>query len=103
MKTSIRLRLLSILSVAVPLAASPIAAHAVPHGYSHGRHGRWHHPGPVYGDGGGGAVAGALLGLGVGALIGGALAQSYAPPPPVYYAPPPPVAYAPPPVTYYAQ
>ena len=42
-------------------------------------------------------VGGALLGLGVGALVGGALA----PPPPVVYAPPPPGYYYPPPPVYY--
>jgi hypothetical protein len=51
----------------------------------------------------GAVVGGALLGLGVGALIGGALASSqpaYRAPPPVYYAPPPPGYYAPPPPVY---
>jgi hypothetical protein len=49
-------------------------------------------------------VAGALVGLGVGALIAGAIASqqpySYAPPPVVYAPPPayyPPPIYAPPP------
>lgn len=44
---------------------------------------------------GGNAVAGALVGLGVGALIGGAIVASQQP----YYAPPP-VPYAPPPAYY---
>ncbi len=48
------------------------------------------------------AIGGALLGLGLGALLGGALANqqqpAYAPPPPVYY--PPPTYYAPQPVPY---
>ncbi|MFI4980140.1 MAG: hypothetical protein ACHQIO_07315 [Nevskiales bacterium] len=48
-----------------------------------------------WGDGGGIGVGGVLLGLGVGAALGAAIAR-----PPVYYAPPP-VYYAPPPVVYY--
>jgi hypothetical protein len=39
-------------------------------------------------------IGGALAGIGIGALLGGAIASSqyryYAPPPPVVYAPPPP-------------
>ena len=79
--------------------------------YDHGRgpdrgrgpdHGRgYDHRG---GGNGGAVVGGALLGLGVGALLGGALASSqpaYRPPPPVYYAPPAPGYYAPPPPVYY--
>ncbi len=47
-------------------------------------------------------VGGALLGLGLGAVLGGALAPApgYAGPPPGYAAPPP--HYAPPPPAYYA-
>jgi hypothetical protein len=59
--------------------------------------GRDYHRG---GGGGGAAIGGALLGLGIGAVIGGAIASSqpaYRAPPPVYYAPQPP---APPPVYY---
>lgn len=53
------------------------------------------------GPGFGPVIAGTVLGLGAGALIGGALApRPYYPPPPVYYAPPP-VYYAPPPPVYY--
>ncbi|HTN11655.1 MAG TPA: hypothetical protein VL154_11880, partial [Acetobacteraceae bacterium] len=55
-------------------------------------------------DNSGAIIGGALLGLGLGAVIGGALAPPpayYAPPPPVYYAPPPPAYYAPPPTVYY--
>ena len=71
---------------AVGLAAAP-AAHADWH--HHWRdHGEYYH----HDDDGGGVAAGALIGLGVGALIGGAIAASQQP----YYAPPP-VAYAPPP------
>jgi hypothetical protein len=59
-------------------------------------------------DAGGSDVGAGILGFGVGAIVGSALAPQtvyVAPPPPVYYAPPPPVYYAPPPVyvgrTYY--
>ena len=73
--------------VAVGLAAAP-TAHA-DWGYDHrGWNGGWHHH-----HDNGNAVAGALVGLGVGALIGGAIASSqarYYAPPPVVYAPPPP-------------
>lgn len=61
-------------------------------GYGHG----WRGPGA------GAIVGGALLGLGVGALL---TAPYYAPPPRVVYAPPPPVypyPYAYPPPGYYA-
>ncbi len=63
------------------------------------------------GHGGDGAaiLGGALLGLGVGALLGGAMAPppayspppAYVPPPGVYYPPPPPAYYAPPPPATY--
>ena len=50
----------------------------------------------------GAAIAGGLLGLGVGAVLGSALASSAAPPPPAYYpAPPPPAYYSAPPPAYY--
>jgi len=83
------------------MALAPLAAAAQPYhrDFHHGR------PPPHYGghDGNAGAViGGALLGLGVGAVLGGALAAGppvYTPPP-VYYAPPAP-AYAPPPPVYY--
>ena len=48
--------------------------------------------------GNGSAVGAGLLGFGVGAVVGSALAPQtvyVAPPPPVYYAPPPPVYVAP--------
>jgi hypothetical protein len=51
--------------------------------------------------GNGSAVGAGILGFGVGAMVGSAIAPQsvyVAPPPPVYYAPPPPVYYAPPPV-----
>jgi hypothetical protein len=86
-----------------PLPASAQNWHD--HG-GHYDHGRGHDRDQGYdhrGGNGGAVVGGALLGLGVGALIGGALASSqpaYRAPPPVYYAPPPPGYYAPPPPVY---
>jgi len=53
--------------------------------------------------GNGSAVGAGLLGFGVGAIVGNALAPQtvyVAPPPPVYYAPPPPVYVAPAPQVY---
>ena len=53
--------------------------------------------------GNGSAVGAGLVGFGIGAVVGSAIApqQVYvAPPPPVYYAPPPPVYYAPQPPVY---
>ena len=53
--------------------------------------------------GNGSEVGAGLVGFGIGAVVGSALApqQVYvAPPPPAYYAPPPPVYYAPPPPVY---
>ena len=74
--------------VAVGLLTAP-AAHAEWRGHGGwGGHG-WHHGRGV------GPVGGALLGLGIGALVGGAVVASQ----PQYYAPPP-VAYAPPPAYY---
>lgn len=105
------------LLIAAPIAAGLLAAPAAHadwrghggygHYYGGGYHGGYN--GGYHGGGGHGAgVAGAILGLGAAAIIGGAIAsQAYAPPPPVvyvqprpYYAPPP-VYYAPPP-GYYA-
>lgn len=79
---------------------------------------RWHHEGGWRGgrewgdrgDCGGCGIAGALLGLGVGAAVGAAMAGDgpppYAPPPAGYYPPPgvyypPPQAVYPPPAVYY--
>lgn len=74
------------------LAAAPAAKADWYRGGYGPRYGHYHRgPGP------GAIIGGALLGIGAGALIAGALA----PPPPVYYAPPPP-AYYPPPPAYYA-
>lgn len=110
------------LLIAAPIAAGLLAAPAA-HADWRGDRGGWHGDhgggGPGWGGRGGpgwggerrdhddgGAVAGAVIGLGLGALLGGAIiAQQqpyYAPPPPVVYAPPP-VVYAPPPQAYYPQ
>jgi opacity protein-like surface antigen len=108
--------------LAATIIATPLAAKADDHG-DHGNHGGWQGGGGEHydhhnyggdrgdyrggdGDRGGIGVGGVLLGLGLGALVGGAIVQSqqpqyYAPPPPVYYAPPPPAYYAPPPGAYY--
>jgi hypothetical protein len=54
--------------------------------------------GPAHADNGS-AVGAGLVGFGVGAIVGSALAPQtvyVAPPPPVYYAPPPPVYVGPP-------
>ncbi|HQT79945.1 MAG TPA: hypothetical protein PLD10_23125 [Rhodopila sp.] len=103
------------LLVAAPIAAGLLSApmaHADWHG-NRGYHGGGYHGGYRGGDyhGGGwhgGGVAGAILGLGAAAVLGGVIAsQAYAPPPVVYapppaYYPPPPPAYYPPPAGYYA-
>jgi len=73
----------------IGLAVAPAAQAQPRHWHDRGHYGHFDHHGP------GPAVAGALVGLGVGALIGGAIAASQQP----YYAPPP-VAY-PPPGAYY--
>jgi len=94
-------RLTSLL-IAAPLAMGLLAAPAAHaewrnHGGWGGGYGRhWDHRGP-------GPVAGALLGLGVGAVVGGVIvSQPYYAAPPYAYAPPPPVVYAPPPAYYAA-
>jgi hypothetical protein len=89
------------LLIAAPVAAGLLAAPAA-HAEWRG-HGGWHGGGSEHWHGGRGGpgIAGAILGLGAAAVIGGVIAsQAYAPPPPVYYAPPP--AYYPPPPAYYA-
>lgn len=78
---------------------------AQPPRYGHPPGPAYHHAPPPHGwqghgydrDNSGALVGGILLGLGIGALIGGALA----PPPPVVYAPPPPGYYPAPPPVYY--
>ena len=52
--------------------------------------------------GNGSAIGAGLVGFGVGAIVGSALAPQavYVAPPPVYYAPPPPVYVAPAPPVY---
>ena len=104
------------LLIAAPVAAGLLAApaaHADWHGHGGGgwHGGGWHgggwHGGGWHGGYRGPGVAGAIVGLGAAAVIGGVIAsQAYAPPPPVYYAPPPayyaqpPGYYAPPPAYY---
>jgi hypothetical protein len=108
------------LMIAVPVAVGLLAAPAAHADWHGGNRGGWHGGGGGWHGGGGGwhggnwhgggwrgydrgpgpGVAGAILGLGAAAVIGGVIAsQAYAPPPPVYYAPPP--VYAPAP-GYYA-
>ncbi|MDO9498604.1 hypothetical protein [Falsiroseomonas sp.] len=68
-------------------------------GYGHHPH-QYRH----YNNSGAAVLGGALLGLGIGAALGAALAPPaviYAPPPVVYY-PPPPVVYYQPPPAYWA-
>lgn len=101
------MRLWSTLLIAAPVAVGLLGAPAAQadwhhnngwHGGGwHGGGGGWHGDRDWHHDDGGNAAAGALIGLGVGALIGGAIAsQYYAAPPPVAYAPPPPYyAYGP--------
>jgi hypothetical protein len=124
------MRRLTSLLMAVPVAAGLLAAPAAyADNWNHGG-GGYHGggPRPGYGPGyhGGGyppgyrggyhggynngpAVAGAVVGLGAAAILGGVIAsQAYRPPPPVVYAAPPgyyappPGYYAAPPPTYYA-
>ena len=97
-----RLRLAALLAPAV-LGGMIVASSAAHADWRHGYGPRYGGYGPRYGGGywrggpGPGAiVGGALLGLGVGALLA---APAYAPPP-VVYAPPP--AYYPPPAYAYA-
>lgn len=111
-------RAVSAALLATSMIAAPLAAQADDH-HDHGNYGGGYHEdrgnyggdrgdyrgGDDRGHGGGIGVGGVLLGLGIGALIGGAIASSQQPqyaPPPQYYAPPPPVYYAPPPPAYYA-
>jgi hypothetical protein len=91
------MRIWTSLLIATPVALGLLAAPAAHADWRHrgggwdgGRHGYEHRE-----HGNGDAVAGALIGLGVGAVIGGIIASSQ----PQYYAPPP-VAYAPPPPPY---
>ncbi len=102
---------LTALLIAAPVAVGLLAAPAA-HADWHGRGGDWHgrggyeHGGYDRGHHGGPGIAGAILGLGAAAVIGGVIAsQAYAPPPVVYAPPPayypPPPAYYPPPPGYY--
>jgi hypothetical protein len=94
------MRIWSSLLIAAPVAVGLLAAPAAHadwrnHGGGWGRGGGWHGQQWHHDRGNGDALTGALIGLGVGALIGGVIASSqpqYYPPPPVAYAPPPPYA-----------
>ena len=94
------------LMIAAPIAAGLLAAPAA-HAEWRGHGGYGHYYGGYHGGWRGPGVAGAILGLGAAAIVGGVIAsQAYAPPPVVYAAPrpyyaPPPAYYAPPP-GYYA-
>lgn len=90
---------IKVLLMAAPLAAgllgAPLAHAEWRGGGGPGWHGRPHWHGHGHGPG----IAGAVIGLGAAAVLGGVIAsQAYAPPPPAYYPPP---AYAPPPPAYY--
>ena len=111
MNTFLRPRYVSALLLTVSVLALPPSAQAQHNGgeQHHGGEPHYHggggyHGGDGYrgGDNNGAVIGGVLLGLGLGAVAGGVLAQpGYAPPPPVYYPPPPPSAYyAPPPAAY---
>jgi hypothetical protein len=100
--------LLAAATITAPLAAQAHEHHDYGGGYQRDYGGdRGDYRGDDRGDRGHGGigVGGVLLGLGIGALVGGAIVSSQQPqyaPPPQYYAPPPPVYYAPPPPAYYA-
>ena len=97
------MRISSTLLMAAPIAAGLLLVPAAKADWHHDRdwHGGWHgggyHEGWHHDDNGAGIAAGAILGLGAGALIGGAIAAQQQP---YYYAPPPAVVYAPPPAYY---
>lgn len=95
--------------VVIGMLAAP-SAHAEWRGHDGGGW-RGHDGGGWHGGhehrGGGVGVAGAIIGLGAAALLGGVIASQVYSPPPVYYAPPPvyyapPQAYYAPPPVYYA-
>ena len=81
-------RIITTLPVLAALALAPVAANAQFYRGSYGYHGGYRYG--YRGFGVGPFIGGAVLGLGLGAVIAGA---------PRYYAPPP-VVYAPPPVYY---
>jgi hypothetical protein len=92
------MRLWSTLLIAAPVAIGLLAAPAAQADWHHHGgdwHGDWHH----HDHDDGGAVAGAVLGLGAAAILGGVIASQAQQP---YYSPPPPVVYAPPPPPYYS-
>lgn len=87
--------------IAAPMAQADWHGHGDFHGDRgwhggdwHGRGGDWHGRGDDD-EGGNGALAGALIGLGLGAVLGSVIASQ-----PQYAAPPPPVVAAPPPAYY---
>ena len=90
--------------LAVTLAAPALAQHSNHDGHGRAQSRQWQggrsYGGNGYNDNSGAVIGGVLLGLGIGAVLGGALAA----PPPVVYAPPPSYAnpYAPPPPVYYS-
>jgi hypothetical protein len=90
------MRIWSTLLVAAPVAAGLLtapAAHADWRGHHEWRGSGWHQGWQHEHHDNGAAIAGAVLGLGAAAILGGILASQQL----TYYAPPPPVAYAPPP------
>jgi hypothetical protein len=95
--------LLALAALLASMLATPAPAQHQNHGRGYGQSRQWHggrsYGGNGYNDNSGAVIGGVLLGLGVGALLGGALVA----PPPVVYASPPPYAnpYAPPPPVYY--
>ncbi|HQU04713.1 MAG TPA: hypothetical protein PLT25_08335, partial [Acidocella sp.] len=96
---------LSAAVLAFSMVAAPLAAHADDHHDRRDGGGQYYERGDNR-DNSGNVIGGALLGIGIGAILGATIAQQqqqyYAPPPPVYYAPPPPAYYAPPPGAYYS-
>ena len=95
--------LLTLAALLAVMLATPAVAQHQDHGRGYAQSRQWHggrsYGGNGYHDNSGAVIGGVLLGLGVGALLGGALVA----PPPVVYPAPPPYAnpYAPPPPIYY--
>jgi hypothetical protein len=89
-------RVLSAVALSTALALAPIAANADRY---HGG-GRGHYHGGGGGAAVGAAIAGGIIGLGLGAVVASNPYNYYAPPP-VYYGYPYSNYYAPPPGAYY--